>query len=939
MHDVFISYAREDLGLVDRLHAALTKSGKDAWRDLKGIAAGEVFWKRIEDAIAASHYFLFVMSPHSLGSENCRRELDFALQSSKRVLPIDFGGVDAERVWEPLRVVQWICASDRFDAAVLELVEAIDGIPQYRRLHTRWLERAREWEERSRDKAVLVRGAELANAEEWLEYSAGRLPEPSELQRAFIKASRTTEESTRDQALGRRLANQADSLLSEGASVLERSMLIAVESMRRMPTLIGHRVLTQGLERLPYRLPSFEVSEPHSVADSGRIVASLDAGGAAIVCTNLAAVSEPRRFGYSTPIRAIELAGDGRLLLALAMDNTLAVIDVASGKELLRWSLSPVRDAHFSRNGLRLAILDESGRLVVFERSRQKPLAELTRKDWKTAKMLAFHGELAAIQRSDDCVSIWSLRDGQEIVHLSPGELERMEFSPDGRRLLTIPPRGDQPALWSIDTGKCISTFAAHNWGVSAVSFSPSTGHLASASSDRTARIWDPNGVNIAILEHETEVFDAVWAADGSHLATRERNGAAHVWDTLGRDRGSTPADDKWRSVLGLWVTGSDKTLVTAVESTGERWVFGNVASPVALVDRGNPTLTSIAFSSDGRYLAALYDYRRLIVHDLATGKALEPFESDSDDMMLLSASPDPRYLLVHGPASFLVEFPEFLVRRLPVDDLWEIAWSGNGDLIAGDGPRIWSISAAKQLLGMDRKTWGVALSADGQQVAAVGPDLPPQVVTVGSMSRRELLGHKGNTNSCAFSADNKSVATGGDDGTARIWDVVTGQELACISQGADVRIRSVAFSPDGMTLATGASDATTRVWDIDAGTEIFRGLHTGEVLVTRFDPSGRYLASGGNDQTARVWDLSTREEIARFRHEEIVYDLQYSPDGNYITTQSAYGSRRVGRIWLWNSSELIRQTESRLTRALTEEEQRYFLGTTLASPDIVLRE
>jgi WD40 repeat protein len=99
-------------------------------------------------------------------------------------------------------------------------------------------------------------------------------------------------------------------------------------------------------------------------------------------------------------------------------------------------------------------------------------------------------------------------------------------------------------------------------------------------------------------------------------------------------------------------------------------------------------------------------------------------------------------------------------------------------------------------------------------------------------------------------------------------------------------------------------------------------------VNVVRFDPSGHYLGSGAEDQTARVWDLASGEEIARFQHEEYVYDTQFSSDGNFLATLSAYGTRRVGRLWLWNPTELVRQIESRLTRSLSTDESLYYLGT-----------
>ena len=52
-----------------------------------------------------------------------------------------------------------------------------------------------------------------------------------------------------------------------------------------------------------------------------------------------------------------------------------------------------------------------------------------------------------------------------------------------------------------------------------------------------------------------------------------------------------------------------------------------------------------------------------------------------------------------------------------------------------------------------------------------------------------------------AFSPDGKTLATAGDDGTARLWNLATGQQIRSLTIGS-VPVISVAFSPDGKTLA-----------------------------------------------------------------------------------------------------------------------------------------
>ena len=58
-------------------------------------------------------------------------------------------------------------------------------------------------------------------------------------------------------------------------------------------------------------------------------------------------------------------------------------------------------------------------------------------------------------------------------------------------------------------------------------------------------------------------------------------------------------------------------------------------------------------------------------------------------------------------------------------------------------------------------------------------------------------------------------LATGSDDGTARLWDVATQQEIGAPMTADSEYVKGVAFSPDGTILATTSDDGTARLWDV----------------------------------------------------------------------------------------------------------------------------
>ena len=71
--------------------------------------------------------------------------------------------------------------------------------------------------------------------------------------------------------------------------------------------------------------------------------------------------------------------------------------------------------------------------------------------------------------------------------------------------------------------------------------------------------------------------------------------------------------------------------------------------------------------------------------------------------------------------------------------------------------------------------------------------------------------GSDGHVSSVAFSPVGKYVVSGGLDNAARVWDAITGQEIARMTH--DDIVQSVAFSPDGKFVVSGSADGIVRVW------------------------------------------------------------------------------------------------------------------------------
>jgi hypothetical protein len=75
------------------------------------------------------------------------------------------------------------------------------------------------------------------------------------------------------------------------------------------------------------------------------------------------------------------------------------------------------------------------------------------------------------------------------------------------------------------------------------------------------------------------------------------------------------------------------------------------------------------------------------------------------------------------------------------------------------------------------------------------------------------LSGHGDAVDFAAYSPDGTRIVTGSDDKTARIWDALTGTQLAMLSGHGDA-VGSAAYSPDGARIVTASFDKTARIWD-----------------------------------------------------------------------------------------------------------------------------
>jgi hypothetical protein len=199
MSFIFISYSRRDLDFAQRIVDALSEQHLDTWVDWKSIPKGEDWEQEIYRGIEQADAFLFLISPDSVKSQMCNKEIAHAIRNNKRILPIllreaKTGEFSERNIRTEIERLNWIFCregQDDFARAIETARTTIRTDYDWVRFHTMLQNKALAWERAGKDGSRLIRGRELKEAEETITRLGGKAePLLTEIQRLFVMKSR-----------------------------------------------------------------------------------------------------------------------------------------------------------------------------------------------------------------------------------------------------------------------------------------------------------------------------------------------------------------------------------------------------------------------------------------------------------------------------------------------------------------------------------------------------------------------------------------------------------------------------------------------------------------------------------------------------------------------------------------------------------------------------
>ncbi|MEW7992509.1 MAG: toll/interleukin-1 receptor domain-containing protein [Candidatus Thiodiazotropha sp.] len=926
MTDVFISYSRKDTDFVDSLIAFLDQQQVSYFRDTKDLPPAVIWRDELRNAIINADNLLFIISPESVDSEYCRMELEFAAEHNKRLIPLQYRFTDQAAI--PQQLSKWqtlVFDGSARDQALNDTLKVIRQEREWHKQGSDYLRRAENWHADPEAWGFLAR-EELEPARRWIEKGSAMDPGATQLQLRYITESEAfhLQEAEKVQqlyakALARQLAAQSQVMLDQQGILLDSAGLLAVESMRRLPTLEGDQAIRKALFLLSRKVIDIDLPDGRSIREtafsaSGQQVAAIFDNGEVEVWDTL---SGEMLSGFTPPAcRKLMFSPSHDHLILLG--DSIRVMDYHSGEQLV--DLDPA-------DSIDAAISDDGGFLVTLGKDNLSRLWDTD--NWEPVAQYRNQSSMSAVAIARDAREVITWNREQAEIFTSPGEPvsalkldmtggANFAYSPDGRYLYQVNPSNYTATLYDVASRQQI-IFEERHWNAG---FSGNSEYFALASPEWDAQVyylpstwwvghyWEftPQATPIrkhlrgrassrreSVVRHNNSINSVTLSHSGRYLATTSRDETARVWESArGREVMRLLEAEQGR-LSRLHFHRNERYISAMTERGFSTWEITGHRQAAEL--RHDDAVHDLCFSRDNRFVATISQDRTCRLLDIA-----ENAEVLRRDI---------------GPGASLAQRREIMI-------------SPDSTQLLIDRQLILDIPSA-EFTGLETRGYQdrpLAVSEDWQYSASL---VDGSVIAIADFSNAEErfrsppFGQK--IVSLLINNATSSIVAATEASSLFVWRWNQAEDFTEIP--LEKKIRRLIISDSGNRLAVlGQGDKSViTIWDLGLRQPLTTITQESAITDASFDPGDAYLATSSSDFNARIWDLSSGEQICQFSHDADVGRVSFSHgEGRYVASAGGR-SDRCCRVWLWQSADLVAEACARLNRDLTPEEWQQYLG------------
>jgi WD40 repeat protein len=392
---------------------------------------------------------------------------------------------------------------------------------------------------------------------------------------------------------------------------------------------------------------------------------------------------------------------------------------------------------------------------------------------------------------------------------------------------------------------------------------------VVSVGSDKKIQFYDGvSGLPTVEISnaHESSIYSASFNAEGTKLATASADKTVKIWDLSSL------------APLTVFTFSADAQvgdMQVSVLWAGSRLVSVSLNGNINVLDPANPSMPARIIQAHQVAITAMFlsPASKLLVTGGADGVVCVRNLATKENLRIKGV--DKRNLSCASHSGKVVGV------CILNDEIISVGWDDTlrcGSLVTNSYNTEFALNGQPTAMACSNDTGLIVVATNAEVALIIGQ------VKVGSLS-----GH-GYTATCVAMFGSNEVAIGGDDNKTHVYSITGNLFTHVATLETRSPVSSVAYSPSGDALAVGDAGRQVEVWDRDTWSNRIRGkwvFHTSKITSLAWSPNGAFLASGSVDESIIIWNTAkpSAKSILPFTHAGGVTGVSWAAEDLLVST------------------------------------------------------